>query len=23
MTGEEAKAEENYETWSEFLKPIF
>ena len=23
LTGEEAKAEENYETWSEFLKPIF
>lgn len=23
MSGEEAKAEENYETWSEFLKPIF
>lgn len=23
MTGEEAKAEGNYETWSEFLKPIF
>ena len=23
MTGEEAKAEVNYETWSEFLKPIF
>ena len=23
MTGEEAKEEENYETWSEFLKPIF
>ena len=23
MTVEEAKAEENYETWSEFLKPIF
>lgn len=23
MTGEEAKAEDNYETWSEFLKPIF
>ena len=23
MTGEEAKAKENYETWSEFLKPIF
>ena len=23
MTGEEAKAEENYETWSEFLKPVF
>ena len=23
MPGEEAKAEENYETWSEFLKPIF
>ena len=23
MTGKEAKAEENYETWSEFLKPIF
>ena len=23
MTAEEAKAEENYETWSEFLKPVF
>ena len=23
MTADEAKAEENYETWSEFLKPIF
>ena len=23
LTGEEAKAEENYETWSEFLKTIF
>lgn len=23
MTVDEAKAEENYETWSEFLKPIF
>ena len=23
MSGDEAKAEENYETWSEFLKPIF
>ena len=23
MAGDEAKAEENYETWSEFLKPIF
>ena len=23
MVGDEAKAEENYETWSEFLKPIF
>lgn len=23
MTANEAKAEENYETWSEFLKPIF
>ena len=23
MTGEEAKSEKNYETWSEFLKPIF
>lgn len=23
MTADEAKAEENYETWSEFLKPVF
>ena len=23
MTANEAKEEENYETWSEFLKPIF
>ena len=23
MSGDEAKVEENYETWSEFLKPIF
>lgn len=23
ISGDEAKAEENYETWSEFLKPIF